>query len=33
MHLLKSIGGGAFGGAKTAAPPAKSNYFSSLKLE
>ena len=33
MHLLKSMGGGAFGGSKPSGPPAKSTYFSSLKLE
>jgi hypothetical protein len=33
MHLLKSMGGPAFGGSKPAAPAAKSSYFSSLKLE
>lgn len=33
MHLLKSMGGGAFGGAKPPAPAGKSTYFSSLKLE
>lgn len=32
MQFLKNMGGGAFGGAKPAAP-AKQNYFSSLKLE
>lgn len=33
MQFLKNMGGGGFGGAKPAAPPAKQNYFSSLKLE
>lgn len=33
MHLLKSMGGGAFGASKPAATSAKSSYFSSLKLE
>ena len=33
MHLLKSMGGGAFGASKPAGTTAKSSYFSSLKLE
>jgi hypothetical protein len=33
MHLLKSMGGGAFGTSKPASTNAKSSYFSSLKLE